>query len=62
MPVDEFDILAELFTDADDYVADPEVRKYMHSLDPEFRRYVHAFDDEELRTRAREAYRKLYET
>ncbi|KZS85801.1 colicin immunity domain-containing protein [Mycobacterium persicum] len=58
---DEFDILETLFTDADDYSADPEYREYVRAKDPEFRKYVHAFDEEELRGRAREAYRKLYE-
>jgi hypothetical protein len=57
----EFDILEELFTDTDDYVADPELRSYLRAKDPEFRKYVQALDDEELRVRAREAYRKLYD-
>jgi hypothetical protein len=57
----EFDILEELFTDTDDYVADPELRSYLRAKDPEFRKYVQALDDEELRVRAREAYRKLYQ-
>jgi hypothetical protein len=58
---DEYGILEELFTDADDYSADPEYRKYVHTLDPGSRKLFRAFDDEELRVRAREAYRKLYE-
>jgi hypothetical protein len=58
----EFDILEELFTDADGYVADPEYRKYLRSKGPESRKLFPAFDEEELRDRAREAYRKLYET
>jgi hypothetical protein len=47
----EFEILDGLFADVDDYTADPELRKRAGGL-----------DDEELRTRAREAYRKLYVT
>jgi Bacterial self-protective colicin-like immunity len=51
VPGIEFNILEELFFDVDDYAADPELRERAGGL-----------DDEELRTRAREAYRKLYET
>lgn len=47
----EFEILDGLFADVDEYVADPELRKRAGGL-----------NDEELRTRAREAYRKLYST
>lgn len=50
VPGVEFKILDRLFADVDDYTADPELRKRAGGL-----------DDEELRTRAREAYRKLYE-
>lgn len=59
---DEFDILEELFTDADDYSADPEYRDYVRSLDPESRGLIRALDEDELRDRASAAYRKLYET
>lgn len=45
----EFDVLEALFFDVDDYVADPGLRREVHGL-----------NDEELRHRAREAYRKLY--
>jgi Bacterial self-protective colicin-like immunity len=51
VPSKEFDILDGLFADTDDYTSDPELRERAGGL-----------DDEELRTRAREAYRKLYET
>jgi Bacterial self-protective colicin-like immunity len=51
VPGTEFNTLEGLFFAVDDYVADPELRKAVHGL-----------DDEELRDRAREAYRKLYET
>jgi len=40
-----------LFADVDDYTADPELRETAGGL-----------DDEQLRTCAREAYRKLYES
>jgi hypothetical protein len=46
----EFDILDRLFADVDEYTADPDLRKRAGGL-----------DDEELRTCANEAYRKLYE-
>jgi hypothetical protein len=46
----EFKILDKLFADVDDYTADPELRKVAGGL-----------DDEELRNRARDVYRKLYE-
>ncbi len=58
----EFDILQELFADVDDFSADPEYRKWVHTLDVEKRKLIRAFNDEELRDRAHEAYRKLYET
>jgi hypothetical protein len=51
IPGPEFKILDKLFADVDDYTADPELRKRAGGL-----------DDEELRSRAREAYRKLYES
>ncbi|EUA09371.1 bacterial self-protective colicin-like immunity family protein [Mycobacterium kansasii 732] len=47
----EFKILDRLFADVDDYTADPELRETAGGL-----------DDEQLRTCAREAYRKLYES
>jgi hypothetical protein len=46
----KFNALDRLFADVDDYTADPELRKRAGGL-----------DDEELRTCAREAYRKLYQ-
>jgi self-protective colicin-like immunity protein len=46
----EFKILDKLFADVDDYTADAELRKRAGGL-----------DDEELRSRACDAYRKLYE-
>ena len=45
-----FNVLDRLFADADDYVADPELRKRAGGL-----------DDEELRSRAHNAYQKLYQ-
>lgn len=56
----EFDVLDGLFADADDYVADPELRESARGLDDG--KLFRALDDAELRARAREAYRKLYET
>ncbi|ORB86579.1 hypothetical protein B1987_25575 [Mycobacterium kansasii] len=47
----EFKVLDRLFADVDDYTADPELRETAGGL-----------DDEQLRTCAREAYRKLYES
>jgi hypothetical protein len=58
----EFRILDRLFADADDYIADPEYRAYLRSKDPESLKLFRAFDEEELRDRAREAYRMLYGT
>ncbi len=58
---EEFDILEELFTDADDYSANPEYHEYVDNLNPESRGLIRALDEEELRDRALEAYRKLYE-
>jgi hypothetical protein len=46
----EFNTLEKLFFAVDDYVADPGLRQAVDGL-----------DDEELRTCAREVYRKLYE-
>lgn len=51
VPGTKFKILDRLFADVDDYTADPKLRERAGGL-----------DDEELRTCAREAYRKLYET
>ncbi len=51
VPGSAFDILDGLFFYVDEYVADPELRNRAGGL-----------DDEELRARAREAYRKLYQT
>ncbi|VBA38101.1 hypothetical protein LAUMK13_01968 [Mycobacterium innocens] len=50
VPGTEFKILDRLFADVDDYTADPGLRERAGGL-----------DDEQLRTCAREAYRKLYE-
>ncbi|WP_082973438.1 colicin immunity domain-containing protein [Mycobacterium sp. E2327] len=47
----EFNILDRLFADVDEYTADPDLRRRVGGL-----------DDQELRTCAREAYRKLRET
>lgn len=49
VPGPEFDVLDRLFADVDDYVADPELR-----------RAVRGIDEEELRTRAKAAYHRLY--
>lgn len=57
---DEFDILQYLFTSADGYVADPELRSRMLAENPDLRKYGQALDEEELRADAREAYRKLF--
>jgi DNA-binding beta-propeller fold protein YncE len=45
-----FNVLDALFADIDEYVADPELRQR-----------AGGFDDEELRSRARNAYQKLYQ-
>jgi hypothetical protein len=55
----EFDILDGLFADADDYVADAELREKARELYDG--KLFRTLDDAELRVRAREAYRKLYE-
>lgn len=57
---DEFDILEYLFTSADGYVADPELRSRILAENPDARKYGQGLDDEELRADAREAYRKLF--
>jgi hypothetical protein len=49
VPGREFNILDGLFADVDDYTADPELRERAGGM-----------DDEQLRSSAREAYRKLY--
>jgi hypothetical protein len=49
VPGNEFDVLEELFFAVDDYVADPELREKAGGL-----------NDDELRTRADEAYLLLY--
>ena len=58
---DVFDVLEYLFTSADGYVADPEVRTKILAENPDLRKYGQALDDEELRADAREAYRQLFE-
>ncbi|WP_280415714.1 colicin immunity domain-containing protein [Nocardia carnea] len=45
----DFDILDELFAYADNYVSDPTLREEVGGI-----------DEKELRTRASEAYRKLF--
>ncbi|MFD4403407.1 colicin immunity domain-containing protein [Nocardia sp. NPDC058499] len=45
----DFDILDELFASVDDYVSDPTRREEVGGI-----------DEKELRTRASEAYRKLF--
>jgi Bacterial self-protective colicin-like immunity len=57
---DVFDILEDLFTSADGYVADPELRKELLASNPDLRKYGQGLDDEELRAAAREAYRQLF--
>jgi hypothetical protein len=57
---EEFDILEYLFTSADGYVADPELRSRILAENPNARKYGQGLDDEELRADAREAYRKLF--
>jgi hypothetical protein len=47
---EEFDILDELFADVDDYVSDPTLRESTGGI-----------SGEELRTRAREAYARLFD-
>jgi hypothetical protein len=51
VPGREFKILDRLFADVDDYTSDPELRKRAGGL-----------GDEELRTRASEAYQALWES
>jgi hypothetical protein len=58
---DAFDILEDLFTSADDYVADPELRSRLLAENLDFHKYGKPLDDEELRADAREAYRQLFE-
>ena len=55
-----FDVLQYLFTSADGYVADPELRSRILAENPDLRRYGQGLDDEELRADAREAYRQLF--
>ncbi|MGA8126314.1 MAG: colicin immunity domain-containing protein [Mycobacterium sp.] len=50
VPGREFNVLENLFSAVDDYVADPELRKKVSGL-----------GDDELRTSAKEAYAELYE-
>jgi Bacterial self-protective colicin-like immunity len=57
---EEFDILEYLFTSADGYVADPELRSRILTENPDSRKYGQGLDDEELRADAREAYRQLF--
>jgi Bacterial self-protective colicin-like immunity len=57
---DAFDILEDLFTSTDDYVADPELRSRLLAENRDFHKYGKPLDDEELRAEAREAYRKLF--
>ena len=49
MTGEEFDILDELFANVDDYVSDPTLRDSTGGL-----------SGEELRTRARDAYARLF--
>ena len=62
----EFDILDGLFSDADDYCPDPNLRSELRvrysEMDPEARNIFRVLDDDQFRERAREAYRKLYES
>ena len=55
-----FDILEDLFTSADGYVADPERRKELLAADPELRKYGQGLDDDELRADALKAYQQLF--
>jgi Bacterial self-protective colicin-like immunity/Barstar (barnase inhibitor) len=57
---DAFDILEDLFTSADDYVADPELRSRLLAENLDFHKYGKPLDDEELRAEAGEAYRQLF--
>jgi Bacterial self-protective colicin-like immunity len=57
---DNFDILEDLFTSTDDYVADPELRSRLLVDNVDIHKYGKPLDDEELRAEAREAYRKLF--
>ena len=57
---DAFDILEDLFTSTDDYVADPELRSRLLAENLDFQKYGKPLDDEELRAEAREAYRQLF--
>jgi hypothetical protein len=61
LPAHEFDILQELFADADDYVADPGLRRRFDELDAESRKCHRALDGEQLRDCARRAFHALYE-
>jgi hypothetical protein len=56
---DVFEILEDLFTSADGYVADPELRMELLASNPDLRKYGQGLDDGELRVAAREAYRQL---
>jgi hypothetical protein len=47
---EEFDVLDELFADVDDYVSDPALRERTGGI-----------SGEELRTRARDAYARLFD-
>lgn len=49
VPSAEFDILDRLFTDVDEYIADPRLRAATGGI-----------DENELRSRANRAYRQLY--
>ena len=57
---DAFDILEDLFTSTDDYVADPELRSRLLAENRDLHKYGKPLDDEELRAEARAAYRKLF--
>jgi hypothetical protein len=59
VPSPQFEVLDRLFADVDDYVADPDLRKRVAELNDG--KLLRTLDDAELRARAREAYRKLYE-
>lgn len=58
---DEFDILEDLFTSTDEYVADPELRNRILADAGHVRKYGRPLDDEELRACAGNAYRQLFE-
>lgn len=58
---DIFDILQDLFTSADGYVGDPVLRRKLLASNPDLKQYGQGLDDDELRSAARDAYRRLVE-